>query len=71
MSRIGKHPVAIPQGVTVNIAPGSITVKGPKGELTQEIKVVSVKEEHGQIVVVCDDMNDKLAHSLYGTTLIS
>lgn len=67
MSRIGKHPVAIPQGVTVNIAPGSITVKGPKGELTQEIKVVSVKEENGQVVVECPDMSDKLAHSLYGT----
>ena len=69
MSRIGKHPVAIPQGVTVTIAPEGqgITVKGPKGELTQEIKVVSVKEEDGQIVVVCDNMNDKLAHSLYGT----
>ena len=67
MSRIGKHPVAIPQGVTVTITPDSVTVKGPKGELTQEIKEVSVKQEDGHVIVECADMTDKLAHSLYGT----
>lgn len=67
MSRIGKHPVAIPAGVTVTITPGSVTVKGPKGELTQQIKEVTVKQEGDQIIVERPEHNDKLAHSLYGT----
>ena len=36
-SKIGKLPVAIPAGVTVTVAPNLVTVKGPKGELKQEI----------------------------------
>ena len=35
MSRIGRKPVPVPEAVTVEIAPGNIAVKGPKGELTQ------------------------------------
>ncbi len=35
MSRIGKQPVAIPDGVDVDVKPGEVTVKGPKGELNQ------------------------------------
>jgi large subunit ribosomal protein L6 len=45
MSRIGKNPVAIPEGVTVDIKDNVITVKGKLGELTQEFSGVSVKEE--------------------------
>lgn len=67
MSRIGKHPVAIPAGVKVTITPDSVTVKGPKGELTQQIKEVTVKQEGDQIIVERPEHNDKLAHSLYGT----
>ena len=67
MSRIGKHPVAIPAVVTVTITPDSVTVKGPKGELTQQIKEVTVKQEGDQIIVERPEHNDKLAHSLYGT----
>lgn len=67
MSRIGKHPVTIPAGVTVTIAPDAVTVKGPKGELTQQIKEVTVKQEGDQVIVVRPENNDKLAHSLYGT----
>ncbi len=37
MSRIGRKPVAIPDGVTVEIEPGRVAVKGPKGELSQAI----------------------------------
>ena len=46
LSRIGKLPVALPAGVTVNYANGLLTVKGPKGALTQEIKGdINVKVE--------------------------
>jgi large subunit ribosomal protein L6 len=37
MSRIGRKPVAIPEGVNVDVAPGRVTVKGPKGELSQVV----------------------------------
>jgi large subunit ribosomal protein L6 len=37
MSRIGRKPIAIPDGVTVEIKPGLVLVKGPKGELTQAV----------------------------------
>ena len=37
MSRIGKAPITVPAGVDVKITKGSVSVKGPKGELTQSI----------------------------------
>ena len=37
MSRIGRKPIAIPDGVTVEVKPGLVSVKGPKGELTQAV----------------------------------
>ena len=37
MSRIGKKPIPVPDGVTVSVEPGSVSVKGPKGELNQTV----------------------------------
>jgi large subunit ribosomal protein L6 len=37
MSRIGKQPIAIPDGVDIDISPGRVAVKGPRGELTQAV----------------------------------
>jgi large subunit ribosomal protein L6 len=52
MSRIGRKPVAVPEAVTVDIAPGNIAVKGPKGELTQFYSQdMAVTQEDGTIVV--------------------
>ncbi|MBS1888455.1 MAG: 50S ribosomal protein L6 [Actinobacteria bacterium] len=52
MSRIGRKPVAVPDAVTVTIAPGNIAVKGPKGELTQTYSQdMTVSEEDGAILV--------------------
>jgi ribosomal protein L6, bacterial type len=52
MSRIGKKPVAIPSGVTANIADGSLSVKGPKGTLTMGLSdLVSYTLEDGSISV--------------------
>jgi large subunit ribosomal protein L6 len=42
MSRIGKHPIVIPAGVTVEVKDGIITVKGKNGQLTQEFSDVTV-----------------------------
>ncbi|MBQ9090010.1 MAG: 50S ribosomal protein L6 [Alphaproteobacteria bacterium] len=52
MSRIGKHPVKLPAGVTATITDNEIVVKGKLGELKTHIPAgVSVKEENGEIVV--------------------
>jgi large subunit ribosomal protein L6 len=52
MSRIGRKPVAVPDAVTVTIAPGNIAVKGPKGELTQAYSQdMTVSQEDGTILV--------------------
>ena len=73
MSRIGKKPVAIPAGVEVKMENGIITVKGPKGELTQPVdeKLVSVKIEDGNVIVERDDdaKEKRSAHGLYRTLI--
>lgn len=60
MSRIGKLPVVIPEGVTVSIADNVITVKWPKGELTQSITPwVDVAIEGNEILVSIKDSQNK------------
>lgn len=52
MSRIGRAPVGIPSGVTVNIKKNLVEVKGPKGELSRDFPPeIEIKEEDGQLVV--------------------
>ncbi len=52
MSRIGKLPVTIPSGVTVEVADGAVDVRGPKGQLSQRlVDHVSIEVEDGQLVV--------------------
>ena len=68
MSRIGKSPVTIPSGVEVKVDGSMITVKGPKGELTQEIdSCVTAKVEDGTVTFTreSDDPNHRSKHGLY------
>ena len=68
MSRIGKLPVAIPQGVTVTVADGVVTVKGAKGTLTQAVRPEITVEVKGNEVVLtrCNDEKEvKGYHGLY------
>jgi large subunit ribosomal protein L6 len=52
MSRIGRKPVPVPDAVTVEIAPGNIAVKGPKGELRQTLSPeMRVEQEDGAVTV--------------------
>jgi large subunit ribosomal protein L6 len=52
MSRIGKQPITVPSGVEVSIEPELVTVKGPKGELSERVaRDIDVKQEDGQILV--------------------
>jgi large subunit ribosomal protein L6 len=67
MSRIGKNPVVIPAGVTVEVASGIITVKGNKGQLTQEFSDVTVTVEGDQVQVdrSSDHKDHRAKHGLY------
>mmetsp|Transcript_45745 Transcript_45745/g.104457 ORF Transcript_45745/g.104457 Transcript_45745/m.104457 type:complete len:181 (-) Transcript_45745:270-812(-) len=67
MSRIGKSPVAIPDGVTVEVNDNVITVKGKLGELTQEFSGVSVEVEEGDVIVnrPSEAKDHKAKHGLY------
>ena len=68
MSRIGKKPVAIPAGVTVEIDGHTVTVKGPKGELTRELNTNILVEVNESEVVFTRPDESKTNRSLHGTT---
>jgi large subunit ribosomal protein L6 len=67
MSRIGNNPVAIPEGVTVDIKDNVVTVKGKLGELTQNYDSVEIKVEEGNVYVTrsSDTKDQKAKHGLY------
>ena len=69
MSRIGRMPITVPAGVDVKIGEGNvITVKGPKGELTQTMRpemIITMEDGH---VHVARPSEDKLHRSLHGLT---
>lgn len=67
MSRIGKAPVSIPAGVNVTVNGKAVTVKGPKGELVQNIaETISAKVEDNEVVIerASESINDKSLHGL-------
>ena len=68
MSRIGKLPVSVPAGVEVSINGNEVTVKGPKGELSQKVnKDITVSQEAGVLHVTrpSDDKQHRALHGLY------
>ena len=67
MSRIGKSPIEIPAGVTVDVKDGVVIVKGKMGELTQEVLDITVKIEEGVITLErpSDVKDHKAKHGLY------
>ena len=69
MSRIGRHPVAIPAGVTVEIAEKNVvTVKGPKGTLVRELPVEMEIKKEGEEIVVTRPSDLKRMKALHGLT---
>ena len=69
MSRIGRMPVAIPAGVEVNIANGNlVTVKGPKGTLTQQLSPVMTLKQEGAEIHVTRPNDEKENRALHGLT---
>ena len=73
MSRIGKKPVVIPAGVTVNVAEGNVvTVKGPKGELTNTFNADMIINVEGNVLTVSrptDEANHRALHGLTRTLI--
>jgi len=67
MSRIGKNPISIPAGVTVEVSETVITVKGKLGQLSQDYADVTVKVEEGQLIVErpSDSKDHRAKHGLY------
>ena len=68
MSRIGKLPIAIPAGVTVTLKDDVVTVKGPKGELSQYVNpLITVTIEGNEVVVSrsSDEKQERAFHGLY------
>jgi len=68
MSRIGKKIITIPSGVTVEKNGNVVTVKGPKGELTQTISSSVEFELNDNKLELIADNNDKVANMMHGTT---
>ncbi|MBE16270.1 MAG: 50S ribosomal protein L6 [Dokdonia sp.] len=67
MSRIGKSPITIPDGVTVEVADGVVTAKGKLGELTQEFSDIDIKIEDNTITLErgSDKKDIRAKHGLY------
>lgn len=67
MSRIGKSPITIPEGATVDLKDGVVTVKGKLGELTQKIQDIDMKIEDGVITFErpSEKKQMKAKHGLY------
>jgi large subunit ribosomal protein L6 len=67
MSRIGKQPIEVPEGVTVSVGPGRVIVNGPKGELSQEVSSrMQIAEDGGTLTVArpTDRGPDRAIHGL-------
>lgn len=68
MSRIGRKPIPVPESVTVELAPGRVAVKGPKGELAQSLSAeMKVQQDDGTVTV--ERPTDRGEHrALHGLT---
>ena len=68
MSRIGRKPITLPAGVEFKVEGNVVTVKGPKGTLTQKISPIISVEQQGNEVLVTRPNDEKEARSLHGLT---
>lgn len=68
MSRIGRKPIVIPAGVEVKIEGNTVTVKGPKGTLTQKVSSSMQLSLEGNVLTVARPSDDREYRSLHGMT---
>ena len=66
MSRIGKRPIPIPSGITVDIKGSHVAVKGPKGSLSRELADLISIEKTGEEITVSPKNNSRTARQLHG-----
>src|SRR3954465_3252219 len=68
MSRIGRKPIPVPEGVTISVEPELVRVNGPRGELTERVpRDIDVRQEDGQLLVTRP--TDRAEHrALHGLT---
>ena len=66
MSRIGKNPITVPSGVELSIQGNVVSVKGPKGELTQEVDEVISMEYADNVLTMSRPNDDKEVRSKHG-----
>ena len=69
MSRIGRMPITVPAGVSVDVAEGNVvTVKGPKGELKRALSAEMTINQEGNVITVTRPSDEKAHRSLHGLT---
>lgn len=68
MSRIGKKPVAIPQGVSITVGASEVTVKGPKGQLSLPIPATCKISQEGSELNITRSNEEKPTRAVHGTT---
>ncbi len=68
MSRIGRKPIPVPEAVTVEVAPGRVAVKGPKGELDQVLSAEMKVEQSDGVLTVERPTNRGEHRALHGLT---
>lgn len=66
MSRIGKAPIPVPSGVTVEIKDNNVSVKGPKGQLSRSIRPEITVKQDGSALHVVRSSDDRMVRSLHG-----
>jgi len=68
MSRIGKMPITVPSGVAVTISGSSVTVKGPKGELSRSLNPDMLIKQEGDVITIERPSESKKHRAFHGLT---
>jgi len=68
MSRIGRKPISVPEGVTIDVVPGRVAVKGPKGELAQTLSADMTVEQSDGVLTVARPTDRGEHRALHGLT---
>ncbi len=68
MSRIGRKPISVPENVSIDVSPGHVSVKGPKGELGQDLSVDMKVEQSDGVLTVARPTDRGEHRALHGLT---
>lgn len=71
MSRLGRQPIPIPEGVSIELKPGAVAVKGPKGSLNLVLpSAVSVEQQGAQLIVKVGNPDEKRQRAVWGLSRV-